>query len=215
MEFRKRRIDFYKEEGIELFMLYHIIPESFLNNRKELFLIEKQRGISFAAVFSGTGIDTRSTPCVDGLRFVNTYGDDKANIYNTGIVEYLLPLKTYINTVREQPYFDSTHVWDEIDYVSQGYQDIMPVFYGSQRYFGCVSIIGCKGIISEGSELRCFETMIDRNQILCEPAVFTKIEDKNVFYLDLKRLHLEYLLALGIKRSSQITRLINEIMEIE
>ena len=91
----------------------------------------------------------------------------------------------------------------------------MPVFYGSQRYFGCVSIIGCKGIISEGSELRCFETMIDRNQILCEPAVFTKIEDKNVFYLDLKRLHLEYLLALGIKRSSQITRLINEIMEIE
>lgn len=57
-KFRKRRIEYYKEEGIEQYMLYHIIPESFLNDRKELFLVEKERNISFGAVFSGAGIDT-------------------------------------------------------------------------------------------------------------------------------------------------------------
>ena len=211
LELRKRRIDYYKEEGIEQFMLYHIIPESFLNDRKELFLIEKQKNINFAAVFSGAGIDTRSTPCVDGLRYVNTYGDEKAIIYNTGVVEYLLPLKIYIGTVEERQFLYSEAVWDKIDYVSQGYQSIMPEFFGNQRYFGCVSIVGCKDITSEGSDLPRFETVIDRNEIVCEPIVFTKIEEKPVFYLDLKRLHLEYLLALGIKRNSLVNELIEKI----
>lgn len=211
LEFRKRRIEYYKEEDTEQFMLYHIIPESFLNDRKELFLIEKQKNISFAAVFSGAGIDTRSTPCVDGLRFANTYGDEKATIYNTGVVEFLLPLKTYVGTVNGRPYFFSDDVWKYIDFVSQGYQSIMPEFIGNQRCFGCVSIIGCKDVTSEGSDLSRYESTIDRNQIVCEPVVFMKIEEKEDFYTDLKRLHLEYLLALGIKRSSLVNDLIAEI----
>ena len=87
----------------------------------------------------------------------------------------------------------------------------MTELFCSQRYFGCVSIVGCKGIASKEDELKRFETVIDRNQMLCEPIVFTKIEDKNAFYLDLKRLHLEYLLALGIKRGPLVNKLINEI----
>ena len=211
LEFRKRRIEYYKGEGIKQFMLYHIIPESFLDDRKELFLIEKQRHISFASVFSGAGIDTSSTPSVDGLRYANIYGDEKANIYNTGIVEFMLPLRTYITSVGERLYFCSNNVWEKIDYVSQGYQNIMPKFFGSQRYFACVSITGCKGIVSEGAELMHFETMIDRDQIVCEPVLFSKIEEKDVFYLDMKRLHLEFLLALGIKRKTLIDELINQI----
>ena len=211
LEFRKRRIEYYNDQGIEQFLLYHIIPESYLNDRKELFLIERQKSISLAAVFSGAGIDTRSTPCVDGLRFYNTYGDEKAIIYNTGVVEFLLPLKTYIGTVKDRQFLYPEAVWDKIDYVSQGYQSIMPEFFGNQRYFGCVSIVGCKDITSEGSDLPRFETVIDRNEIVCEPIVFTKIEEKPVFYLDLKRLHLEYLLALGIKRNSLVNELIEKI----
>ena len=87
----------------------------------------------------------------------------------------------------------------------------MPEVYGNQRYFGCVNIIGCKDVVSEGHDLRCFETVIDRNMIMCEPTVFTKIKDIDVFYLDLKRLHLEYLFALGIKRSREVDILIKEI----
>ena len=211
LEFRKRRIEYYKEQGIEQFMLYHIIPESFLNDRKELFLIERRKNISFAAVFSGAGIDNRSTPCVDGLRFVSAYEDKKAIIYNTGVVEFLLPLKTYIGEVRERPYFFSNDVWTYIDSVSQGYQSLIPSYFGNQRYFGCISIIGCKDVTSEGSDLPHFDTAIDRNEIVCEPIVFTKIKDKDTFYLDLKRLHLDYLLALGIKRSSLTNNLIEEI----
>ena len=211
LEFRKRRIEYYMDQGIEQFLLYHIIPESFLDVRKKLFLIEKQKNISFAAVFSEAGIDTRSIPCVDGLRYANTYGDAKAILYNTGVVEFLLPLKLYIAPVRERIFLYSGNVWKYIDNVSQGYQAMMPEFFGNQRYFGCVSIIGCNDVTSEGSDLPRFETVIDRNQIVCEPIVFTKIEDKPVFYTDLKRLHLEYLLALGIKRSSLVNDLINEI----
>ena len=105
-----------------------------------------------------------------------------------------MPLKPYIGEVRERPFFYSTDAWKYIDNVSQGYQVIMPEFFGNQRYFGCVSIIGCKDVTSEGSDLPRFESVIDRNQIVCEPIVFTKIEEKDAFYLDLKRLHLEYLL---------------------
>ena len=209
--FRKKRIEYYLDQGVEHFLLYHIIPESFLNERKELFLIERQKHISFASVFSGAGIDTRSTPCVDGLRFFNAYGEEKGIIYNSGIVEFFLPLKNYIGTVRERPYFYSNDVWEKVDYVSQGDQLVLPDFFGNQRYFACISIIGCKDITSEGDDLRRYESVIDRNQIMCEPVVFTQIEEKDTFYLDLKRLHLEYLLALGIKRSSLIGELIEKI----
>ena len=98
-----------------------------------------------------------------------------------------------------------------IDSVSQGYQSLIPSYFGNQRYFGCISIIGCKDVTSEGSDLPHFDTAIDRNEIVCEPIVFTKIKDKDTFYLDLKRLHLDYLLALGIKRSSLTNNLIEEI----
>lgn len=122
-----------------------------------------------------------------------------------------MPLKNYIGTVRERPYFYSNDVWEKVDYVSQGDQLVLPDFFGNQRYFACISIIGCKDITSEGDDLRRYESVIDRNQIMCEPVVFTQIEEKDTFYLDLKRLHLEYLLALGIKRSSLIGELIEKI----
>lgn len=44
-KFRKKRIDYYKELGnkkYERFMLCHIIPESFLSDRKSLFLMEQK-----------------------------------------------------------------------------------------------------------------------------------------------------------------------------
>ena len=126
-------------------------------------------------------------------------------------MEFLLPLKFYIAPVRERLFLYSGDVWKYINNVSQGYQAMMPEFFGNQRYFGCVSIIGCNDVTSEASDLPRFETVIDINQIVCEPIVFTKIEDKPAFYTDLKRLHLEYLLALGIKWSSLVNDLINEI----
>ena len=213
LEFRKQRIEYFREQGIEQFLIYHIIPESFLNNRKQLLFIEKQKNMSFAAVFSQAGINTPSIPCVDGLRYGNTYGDEKAIIYNTGVVEYMLPLKIYIGNVRGRLFLSFEQIWDRMDYVSQGYQSIMPEIYGNQRYFGCISLIGCKDIVSEGNDLMHFETVIDRNQIICNPIVFTNIEDMDVFYHDLKRLHLEYLLSLGIKRNPSVGKLINELTE--
>ncbi len=83
--FRLKRVEYYKgldDQTLKRFMLFHIIPESFLNDRQSLFALEKQKHQSFGKVFSGTRIDSFSLPCVDGLRYENTDGDARAILYN-------------------------------------------------------------------------------------------------------------------------------------
>lgn len=209
-EFRKRRIEFYYEEG--RYLLMHIIPESFLNERKEMFLLEREQCQNFGSVFSGTGIDSMSIPCVDGLRYVYTLENDRTGIiYNNGIVEFELSLKTFIADMKgEGPYFYSDDVWNYIDQVAQGYRSLIQEIFGKQRYFGCVSVIGCKNVISEAqSPFPRRYTKIDRSDIICQPVAFMDM-DGDGFYTDLKKLHLEYLLSLGIKHGD-VAKLVNEI----
>lgn len=214
-EFRRRRINYFKgikEEKYSRFVLFHFIPESFLNDRKHLFLIEKKKHICFGSIFANARIDSVSIPCVDGLRYRNSHGDEEGIFYNNGIVEYVLPLTSYVGSIAEGVFFYNEDVWRDIDNVSQGYQALMPKLYGKQRYFGCISTIGCRGVISEESEFKKITT-IDRDEIICSPIVFTALEDKDTFYRELKMLHLEFLLSLGIQRDKQITKLIMAITE--
>lgn len=211
--FRKKRIEYYNSEENEhnRYMLYHIIPESFLSDRKDLFIIEKRHNLSFGTVFAGTKIDSLSLPCVDGLRYVNTAGDEEAILYDNGVAEFLLPLTTYVIETSEGLQFYNEEIWNYIDHVSQGYQKIMPEIFGNQRYFGCVSISGCKGAITEENGYGRHKTRIDRNKIICHPVPFLDMRDKELFYSDLKRLHLEYLLSVGIRRSSIVSELVEAV----
>lgn len=212
--FRKKIIDYYRsfnDNAHERFIVFHIIPESFQHTRKQLFLYERQEQLNLGAVFSGTKIDSPSLPCVDGLRYVNTCGDEQGLLYDNGIAEFILPLGTYINTIKEGEFFSNDDVWRFIDNTSQGYQRIMPAIFGDQRYFACISIIGCRNTIVEENGYGRNLTKIDRNEIICPPVVFTDIENSDYFYNDLKKLHLEYLLALGIKREERVSRLIEAI----
>lgn len=212
--FRKKIIDYYRsfnDNAHERFMVFHIIPESFQNTRKQLFFYEIQERQSYRAVFSETNIDSPSLPCVDGLRYVNTCGDEQGLLYNNGIGEFILPLGKYISTVREGEFFSNDDVWRFIDVISQGYRRIMPGLFGKQRYYACISIIGCRNIIVEENGYGRNLTRIDRNEIICPPVLFTDIEDVDYFLNDLKKLHLEYLLALGIKREETVSRLVEAI----
>ncbi len=216
MLFRKKIIDYYRsfnDNTHERFMVFHIIPESFQNTWKRLFLYERQEQLNLGAVFSGTKIDSPSLPCVDGLRYVNTCGDEQGLLYNNGIAEFILPLGVYIKSVKEREFFYNEDVWRFIDYISQGYRSIMPAIFGKQRYFSCISIIGCRNAIVEDNGYGRNKTRIDRNEIICPPIIFTDIEDADYFYNDLKKVHLEYLLALGIKRNETVSKLIEAISQ--
>ena len=214
--FRKKTIDYYRsfnDNSHERFLIYHIIPESFLNTRKQLFLYERKEQQNYGAVFSGSMIDSLSLPCVDGLRYINTCGDEQGLLYNNGIAEFILPLGVYVGSVEEGEFFYNEDVWRFIDNISQGYRSIMPAIFGKQRYFACVSIIGCRNAIVEDNGYGRNKTRIDRNEIICPPVLFTDIEDADYFYNDLKKLHLEYLLALGIKRNENVSKLIEAISQ--
>ena len=216
LNFRKKRIAFYQNLGGEKyqrFLIFHIIPESFLGERKSLFVIEKQKQWRFGAVFSNTGVEPQSMPCVDGLRYISYDGKKEAILYNNGIAEFVFPLDKGRGLVQIEPglFFSHGYVWNYIDYLSQGYQSMIPELFGNQRYFGCVSIVGCKGVISEQQDFSQFNTLIDREEIICWPVTFGNMENKESFYNDLKKLHLEYYLSLGIKGKQEISELINEI----
>lgn len=212
-KYREKRIIHYMNEGSTLnspYMLFHIIPETYLNDRKQLFVLEKQSGNSFRSIFSGTNIDSLSLPCVDGLHYVSLDKKDEAYLYNNGIVEYYLPLVNYIYLVKEGwMFFSGEDVWNYIDLVVQGYQSMLPSIFGKQRYFGCISVVGCKDVVSESNDIGRNPTRIDRDKVICHPIPFLDFEDKDSFYMDLKKLHLEFLLSIGIRKN----HLINDLIE--
>ena len=215
--FREKRCSHYMSSGStqnSSFMLFHIIPETFLYDRKQLFVLERQSGNNFGAVFSGTNIESLSLPCVDGLHYVSFDKRDEAYIYNNGIVEYSLPLVNYIASVREgYMFFYNEDIWRYIDLVAQGYQSILPSIFGKQRYFGCISIIGCRDVVTESNDIGKNLTRIDRDKVICNPILFSDFEDKEIFYADLKKLHLEFLLSIGIRKMPIINSLIEDIAD--
>lgn len=216
LRFRNRKVEYYSNIGgrkYESFLLFHMIPESFLNDRKQLFLIERKKKISFRSIFANAKIDSISIPCVDGLRFVNSYGDEEALLYDNGIAEYFLPLESYVKKITDGIFFYSDDVWEYVACIAKDYQKIIPNIFGNQRYFGCISIVGCKGVISEFNDIRRQHTTIDRNKIICQPVGFLDIKDENSFYAGLNRLHLEYLLSIGIKKDEKVQELIEGITQ--
>lgn len=78
----------------------------------------------------------------------------------------------------------------------------------------CVNIIGCKGVLTEENGYGRHMTQIDRNEITCHPVPFLDMRDKDLFILDLKKLHLEYLLSVGIRRDPKVAELVKAITEV-
>lgn len=211
--FRSKRIMLRSEDGYDRFILLHMIPESFLTERKQLFFYERSHHIYLGAVFSGTFIDSNSIPCVDGLRFVSTTRSQEGILYDNGIAEFFLPLDVHVYSQSnpDEEYIDKDGIWYHLDNTIQGYKKFMSEIYGNQRYFGCISIIGCKSVISETGISKSTNSKIDRNRIICSPVVFTNMDDTDAFYPQMKRMHIEFLLSLGIKHSQEVTTLSQEL----
>lgn len=212
---RKQRIASRVEDDMtKKFVLLHLIPESFTTRRENLFVWEYTHHSNLGSVFSGTRIGSRSIPCVDGLRFISTERKREGIVFNSGVVEYYCSLADQIELGTDKAgtvVYDEA-IWSNIDPVLQGYQKIIPVIFGKQRYFACLCIVGCKDCISEFDFRGRPIARVDRNMVICDPIAYTDIEDVEVFYQDMRRTHFEFLLALGVRNSEEMQELIKDLM---
>ena len=212
--FRKKRIEYRMEEdGQERFVIFHIIPEYFLSEKKELFKMEYREDKNLGAVFNGTSVESISIPCVDGLRYISMQRKREGKIYNNGIIEFYYPLEQLADIVvnKEHKKIYIKGFAGQIVNVLHGFREYIPNIFGKQRYFGCISVIGCKGFCCDTDPNTNKETTIDRNRIICTPTVFTDICNDDVFFQEAKEMQLEVLLSLGMN-NNKVKTLLRELV---
>lgn len=202
------------------FMLVHIIPDTFMDSshNKNLFLMERRNKFNFSKIFSSVGCANRSIPNVDGLRFSSYHSGEECRLNNDCIAEAFQPLHHALNIgmhPEKYPYgyFASTYVWDRIEPIISQYSEVMKNIIDTKRVFICISIIGCKDVATEDEFFRDYRGKIDREVMLCAPAVIENIENESFVYNAVKRLQIEYALALGIKSSETLNKLIEEVYQ--
>lgn len=219
--YRKERITYYKEQSEEIedvyskFILLHIIPDTFLDidYNHNLFAIEKKEGKIFSSIFSKFGCDTTSIPCIDGLKFLPYSFSNTPSIcyiYNNGILETFWSLKGI--SLAGDNFFPSEYIWEKIDSTITEYLKIFRDNKLAERVFVCLSIIGCKGMISQpASYSTLYKGEIDRNNIMCVPIVIDDIFDINAITITMKKIYVDYLLSISVKHNKVLEEYIKDL----
>lgn len=223
--YRKERIEYYrtqKETNNDVnaqFILLHIIPETFFDSsyNKNMFIFEKTSGKRFSNIFLKFRGGNVYKPCVDGLRFFPYEQNEiECYLYNNGIAECFLSLKTEF--ISHFPHYQNgfisyESVWNIISDICIGYIDTFKETFvnGNNIYIG-VSIVGCKGIISNLNDSQT-KSIIDRDIVICSPVVTNNSDNENIDTF-LKKLKIEYLLSIGIKNDAELNELIQEVYNV-
>lgn len=208
---RKERIEYYIAQftTITRFLLVHIIPETFADTSYNQFMFAYERkGNRFSDMFSEMKCYSKSFPMVEGLRFAGIDGHQEGRLYNSGMVEAYCPLDLDKHILRHKDlrhFLARADVWDIIAAVVDSYLRIMPAILNTGRVSICISIIGCKGILTDDSYRQISLPTIDRDRLMISPVVFENIGDKDATETDLKHLKLEYLLSLGVCDSETVS----------
>lgn len=223
--FRNKRINYYSKQSqsatdhFAKYLLFHIIPETFMDQEynQNMFLLERKKGRRLGLVFASFNCCLDSIPCVDGLRFVSpSNGYSKAECYmnNNGCAECFFSLTDRINKGQDRypdgfiPWGD---LWEKINSVCDGYISIFKDSLSDHRLFFCISIIGCKGVMSEDPNTNWgYKGEIDRDVLLCQPVTSFNSENTDIV---MKRLELEFLLSIGVKQNKELFGLINELYD--
>ena len=227
LSFRKERINYYSslqgriEEMHSQFLLFHIIPDTFLDREydQDMFVLHKTKYPDLSSIFSGFECDGTSVPCVNGVRFIPYYKHtDKVEcyLYNNGIVECFLSLENAITNKANYPngYIQKDNIWDMIQKTLENYTSLKELIQRYDRVFLCLDIVGCKGVVSQTpSEFgeRHYSGTIDRNTLICDPVVITDMKDEAILDNMIKKLHLNFLLSIGVKKGKKIDKLIKEL----
>ena len=220
----RQRINHYYSLGNsfgESFVHLSFIPETFTDagHRQNMFVLERQRKVDFGSIFSAISCYTSSIPCVDGIRFI-TYPDNinhaEGYVRNNGIVEACLSLDEDLKRSIDVNYPNGKlrwkWLWKIIQEICEQYTTTFVQINTAERIYVCLSIIGCRNVITMGPEDRPGYTgKIDRNEVFCDPIVVYNLSDENELELILKKLHISFLLAIGVKYDDTLKQLIEEV----
>jgi hypothetical protein len=137
---------------------------------------------------------------------------------NNGIAEVALHLTTELNLERSNypnGYLSWEYIWDKLEGTCIQYINKCKKIFLGGRIFVCITIVGCKGVITQSPDIISFYTgKIDRNVVVCNPVCIENIEDEDASEWLLKKLYIEYLLSIGVKRNEKLMKYINEIYQI-
>ncbi len=220
--FRRERISYFwnqeddEERTYSQFLLIHIIPDTFLDASfsKPVYAMY-DAGYTISSAFSSFDCHSRPYPTPDGFRYIDREDGGKAEcrLYNSGIAEYFCPLRSrsLLYDWKESSNIDKDALWNKVYEAVEKYIKIINQLIEAKRVFVCVSIIGCKNAITSESNLLDIICKIDRNQLICEPVVFEKVESKNVDDIEIARLHLSFLSSLGVNNDPVLKDLIKEV----
>lgn len=220
--YRTERINYYRtqseksDDKYSKFVLFHIIPETFTDSsyNKNVFVLEKKNKIMFSSIFSELNCREYSVPCADGLRFItNTRVNlkDEGYVNNNGVIECFIDINRIIFP---NGGFDRMEIWEIINRTYNNYAEICKNIWNNEKIFLCISIVGCKGMCSNFCKVENYTQYIgsiDRDKVICSPVIIEDISDKNESEILIKKLHIEYLLSIGVKYDKQLEELINEV----
>ena len=212
LHFRKNRIQYYhsqedtSDHRYSRFALLHIIPDTFSdsNYSQNLFVLGKRKGIDFHPFFYESHAFSYTVPNVDGLKGFESSTGNETSLYNNGIAECFWPLEAKENYLfglyDELPkaVLYTSLLWDRVEKVIQSYGSVLFPIFNTQRYFICLSVIGCRDIISSWGGYDDNTSIIDRDEVLCPVTVFMDMSNHDETEKNLKFLKLNSYLALSI-----------------
>ena len=219
--FRKERLDYYKsqedddEKSNSIFLLAHLIPETFLDrNYNNNIFVNYTKGENYSMIFQSFGCNNRSFPSVEGMRFTSYNSKAEGRLYNNGVAEVYYPLLYSISFAASQypqGFFYSSDIIDEIESMVNQYISMIKNHFQFEKCFICVSVIGCKDVLSKSHIIPEYRCIIDRNNLLCYPTVIEDINNSLLVEKNLKEFKLDFLVSLGIRNDERVTSLIEEL----
>ncbi len=214
-QFRKERIDFFKERNLgygekNQFIMFHVIPESFnTSSIKENVFVLSRNG-DFSKLFGFLRYEHNKQPMIGGIRHRDEDGKE-IRLYNNFVFEYYSPIKNYSSSIENE----DTIAWQSIEntmvYLLREYLKSAKKYIGGQRVYLCVSIVGQRGVLTHYDPVEGTKSRIDRELCIMEPVVIEDIFDEEELNRGINQFCLEYLLSLGISSIKVVSDLIKEV----
>lgn len=211
--FRQERIDFFRAQedaannSYSQFAMVHIIPDTFLlqQSHKCIYTLDHNRD-AFRPMFQPFHCSSRALPIVDGMRFLDDRSLAECRLFNNLIAEAFVPVRQlYTNDMKGTKlegnvFFNAKGLWENIDLLLYYYRQKMTNILATKRLYICISIIGCKDMVTDyNRDIDSDLSYVDRNLLLCEPFMIEDIHNDDAFNHNLAELQFEFLLSLSFR----------------
>jgi len=210
--FREDRISYYSSRkddstnSYSLFLLIHFIPDDFVEKRITLeYSLESLDNIK-KFIFNHFRCTDGPYVSDEGLHFLSIENNgfrDKPEgfLYNNGVVEIFYPLYAFVIAAEEgsstKGFFPKQIIWNLVSSATSGYIDLIARSNDMKRIYGCVSIIGCRDVVSGKNENTGDDIVISSNELIMPPSVFSDVGNSETVDLDMEKSQNSFFQHLG------------------